>query len=156
MTKREHASDDLKSLVDLFLLNLPVEAQSVASLLHNLQDPLLELGLLRFRLDGRLELSDLILIPVLGLWLFCQRPQMNPTLYYGDDSMALLQRLCPHRGGRSLDLCSGPGVQALYSALYAAHVDAVEVNPSAAALGRLNAEMNQCQDKVSVYPSVST
>lgn len=65
--------------------------------------------------------------------------------------MALLLRLRPKRYGRCLDLCAGAGVQALHCSLFASTVAAVEINPKAADLARINALMNGREKIVSVY-----
>jgi methylase of polypeptide subunit release factors len=74
----------------------------------------------------------------------------NPTLYFGDDSVALLLRLRPRHGGTCLDLCAGPGVQALHCGRLASSVDAVEVNPVAATLASINVAMNGLDGRVTV------
>ena len=63
--------------------------------------------------------------------------------------MLLRQSLKP--GGRCLDLCSGPGLQALGASALAAAVDAVEVNPVAMALAELNVTMNRREAQISVH-----
>lgn len=94
------------------------------------------------------QVPTLILVRTHGLWLFVHPPQMSPTLYFGDDSLALAHRLAPR--GRCLDLCAGPGVQALLCATCAGPVVAAEINPVAAALCRVNVALNGLSDRVSV------
>jgi SAM-dependent methyltransferase len=141
----------LRALVELFLLAVPVELSELDETLVSLIDPLSDLGLLIITDNNCVATPDLVLLPVFGHWLFCQRPQINPTLYFGDDSVALLLRLHPRRNGHCLDLCAGPGVQTLYCSLFASKVTAVEINPVAAALASLNAVLNGRQDVVTVY-----
>lgn len=143
--------DDLGALVDLFLLSQPVEEERLEARLGDLIEGLLDVRVLVRTGDGRLTTPDLVLLVVFGNWLLCQRPQVNPTLYFGDDSVALLLRLLPKPGGRCLDLCSGPGIQSLHCSRFARTVTAVEVNPVAAALARLNMILNQRDDRVRVH-----
>jgi hypothetical protein len=85
-----------------------------------------------------------------GHWLWVQRPERNQTLYVGDDSVALALRQRIKREGTCLDLCAGPGLQALQCSLVARRVIAVEVNPIAAALACVNVEMNDRGNVVGV------
>lgn len=152
MAHCHEASDHLRPLIELFLLALPVARASIAKTLGDLIEPLCRLGLLvDDRTDGYLTTPGLVLHPVLNLWLFCQKPQINPTLYFGDDSMALLTRLRPQLGGRCLDLCAGPGIQALHCSFLSSSVTAVEINPLAAGLAQVNIAMNGRESVVRVY-----
>ena len=132
----------VRALVELCLFSQSVEPSQLGFAFHNLVPPLKSLGVLQEDPNGYIHTGNLILIGVAGLALFVERPSFNPTLYYGDDSYALLNRLRPKMGGDSLDLCSGPGTLALYSARVARYVSAVEINPLAAALCQINAQMN--------------
>ncbi|MGH7488743.1 MAG: methyltransferase, partial [bacterium] len=67
--------------------------------------------------------------------------------YYGNDSLALSRRLLPAEG-RVLDLCSGVGTQALLCAQTADSVTAVEIEPLAEPIFRINAELNGLGGKV--------
>ena len=51
------------------------------------------------------------------------------------DSFALLTHQLPRRGVKCLDLCSGPGVQALYAARAGEIVTSMEINPVATEYG---------------------
>jgi methylase of polypeptide subunit release factors len=86
--------------------------------------------------------NHLALYVVAGIWLFFEAHIANPKLYFGDDSFALLNRLRPVKGGRTLDLCAGPGIQGLYCSRVAKSVTAVEINPLAAGLARVNCRLN--------------
>lgn len=142
---------ELNALVDLFLLANPVALDELPGTLQDLIECLCQLGLLIRAIDGRFMTPNLVLVPILGNWLFLQKPSLNPTVYFGDDSMALLARLRPKWRGRCLDLCAGAGIQALHCSLFAEKVAAVERNPVAAYLAYLNVLMNGRQSIVTVY-----
>lgn len=145
---RSAAAPELRPLLDLFLFAAPVEEEQVRPVLGDLVTGLIDARLVERLPNGRLRTPGLSLLLVVGNWLFCQRYRTNPTLYFGADSMALLLRLRPPAGGRTLDLCAGPGIQSLHCARFAAEVDAVEVNPAAAAVGTVNVALNGLESRV--------
>lgn len=100
--------------------------------------------------DGGARLNGLALVEVAGHWVFVQQPQLAPTMYFGDDTLALVRHVRVRRGGEVLDLCSGPGSQALAVSPWAAHVVAVEINPVAAALATVNVALNGLSGQISV------
>lgn len=149
----EHATrlpEPLRALVELLVLGREVERAPAEAALGRLSNELLALGLLAAGPDGRLSARGLVLRFVAGYWLLVDRPQANPVAYFGDDSVALLTRLAPRPGGTALDLCSGPGLQALHLSSFAARVTAVEVHPAAAALSRANAALNGRHERIEV------
>ena len=91
--------------------------------------------------------GDYRLVRHLGLVLFCNTLTASAKLYYGNDSLALSRLLLPVEG-RALDLCTGTGAQALVCAQTAACVTAVDVEPLAERVFRINAELNGLSDKV--------
>lgn len=131
----------LASVVKLLLLGKAVEKDSFDETALAHIEPLVELGIVDDD-AGRLQTCNVVLYVVLGAWLFFDLPSVNPRVYYGDDSFALLNRLRPVHGGRTLDLCSGPGVQALYCARVAQQVVSVEINPFASSIAMINRELN--------------
>lgn len=151
INNRNNIPERLRSIIDLFLLSCPVEIEAITPVLGKLVEPLCNIGVLYRTKNDLIATPGLILVPILGRWLFCQKPQLNPTLYFGDDSIALLLRLRPKVGDNCLDLCAGPGIQSLYCSLFSPNVLAVELNPVAAALANLNAVMNDCNDRMTVY-----
>lgn len=149
-SRRSDAPPRIRALVDLFVLGQPVEGGNVDEALNLLIEPLLKLKLLVTLSDGRLATPGLSLLPVFGHWLFFQRPALRPSLYFGDDSLALFSRLRPPRNGVCLDLCAGPGIQSLQCSAFARKVIAVEVNPVAAALAEVNSVLNGREDIIEV------
>lgn len=101
----------------------------------------------RLLVDAGIDEHELRLVSHLGLLLFCQTLSPAAKLYYGDDSLALSRLLLPVEG-RVLDLCTGPGTQALVCARTATSVTAVDVEPLAEKVFWINAELNGLTDKV--------
>ena len=60
----------------------------------------------------------------------------------GSDSLMLRDAVSAPGGGRVLDLCTGSGIQALQRACTADRVVAVDLNPRAVAMTRMNAQLN--------------
>lgn len=76
---------------------------------------------------------------------------MDPSTYFGDDSVALGTYMTPPPGGTSaLDLCAGSGVQAMLSARCLGRATGVEINPTAAKLARINVCMNGMDGRVEI------
>ena len=142
--------DHLRALFRLFFLAETVDQARVAEAVpEDLLAALVRLGVV---LDhrGGYSTGGLTLLPLFGLMMFVPAPSVNPLAYFGDDSTALAVRLHPRRGARCLDLCAGPGIQALRSSVGGGPVVAVEINPVAAACAELNVEMNGLGDRIEV------
>lgn len=138
---------ELRATIGLLLLGEVVELSALGPRMRDAVDVLLRSGVCTT--DGHLaSLPGLVMLRFHGFWLIAQRPQMSPTLYVGDDSVALANRLTIPRGSRVLDLCSGPGIQALVCSLRAASVVASEINPVASALAGVNVGLNDVGDVV--------
>jgi methylase of polypeptide subunit release factors len=148
--QQNNAPKYLRPIIDLFLLTRPVHRERLKDIMEDFIDPLRELGLL-VQAGGYVQMLGLILVPMFGQWIFCQKPQIDPKIYFGDDTIALMLRLQPKKGGHCLDLCAGPGSQALYCSRLASKVTAIEINPVVAALAQLNVYLNQCEKSVEVY-----
>jgi hypothetical protein len=150
--RTEAAPEALRPLVDLLLCGARVPRAAVADSLGSdeLVEALRGFGLIVDAGEGTIALPGLMLISICGRWLFVQVPGPRRSVYCGDDSVALLHRLQPLTGGRALDLCTGPGLQALHASGFAREVVAVEIDPFAAALARVNVELNGCADRVAV------
>ncbi|MDQ1817123.1 methyltransferase [Massilia sp. CCM 9210] len=139
----------LQELIALFLLNEPVAIDALPPALQALLPDLAALALIVEEPGARVSTGGLVLLPILGHWLFCHPPQANPGFYFNEDSMALLTRMAPGRG-TCLDLCAGPGLHALHSARYADRVTAVEIDPACAQLARINARLNRVAGRMEV------
>ena len=66
----------------------------------------------------------------------------DPVYPPSSDSMLLRDAVVVPQGASVLDLCTGTGVQALQQADKADRIIAVDINPRAAAMTRVNAELN--------------
>ncbi len=144
----ELVDGELRQTVGLFLLGERVPTGGLPEMVNGILPVLARCGVADVS-NGHARLSGLVLIFTRGVWLFVQPPQISPTLYLGDDSFALADRLAL-RPGTVLDLCAGPGIQSLVSARRGHQVTSVEINPVAAALCRLNAGLNGFTGRVSV------
>ena len=94
--------------------------------------------------DGSISLGRMMLTVSSGILMFNERPSASMMLYFGPESYGLGQRLFIQKDDHVLDVCAGPGFQSLVAARNARHVTAVEVNPIAAGLLRLNTTLNEC------------
>ncbi|MGF6652920.1 SAM-dependent methyltransferase [Paraburkholderia youngii] len=148
---RESIPVSLKSVVDLFLMNESVEANAIPASLQALIPALMDIGLIVALAENRIATPGLVILPVWGNWLICERPGPNPAFYFGEDSVALLARMLPRSGGDCLDLCTGPGLHAVHCARFARSVAAVEIDATAARLARINARLNRVADRLDVF-----
>jgi hypothetical protein len=140
----------MQPLMALIGLGQPVPVDSLTDPgARTLVDQLVHVGLAR-HVDERIDLGGLALYRYGGCWLFADRPSATPTLYFGADSVGLASRVSQQQGGRGLDLCAGPGIQSLVMASRGYDVDAVEINPVACELFRLNAQLNGLERQMTV------
>jgi release factor glutamine methyltransferase len=141
--------DPLRGLVELFLLKRSLSAERVTAVLGR---PLLE-GLLEERIlildGGRVRTDGLHLIIFRSLLFFCE-VSLRPSIYFGNDSIALGMYQTPAVGGISLDLCSGSSIQAMIAAQHSRKAYAVEINPKAALIAAFNVKLNGLEGKVEV------
>lgn len=126
-----------------------VEVSSRRSMLRKTLKFLNSIGFLSVH-NGMASLSGLSLLRYRGIWLFSDSPQPSPLLYFGSDSVGLARRLSPIPGEAALDLCSGPGIQALVLAKAGMCVTAVDINPVASSICRINARVNGVADRINV------
>lgn len=147
---RDRALPHLQPVIDLLLLGRVVSLRELDPQLVQILKRLVPCGLFAFAPEGCIRSGGVALHPVFGLWLFRELPNPRISLYFGQDSIALLTRQMPRIGGTCLDLCSGPGVQALYAAKNGEQVTSVEINPKAAWLAKINAGMNELEDRMDI------
>ena len=140
--------DELATLADLFAFGRAVPKTDVERVLGSgLVSELQSVSILRSPAEDRLATCGLALRLVHGLWYLHELPGPSPQMYYGDDSFALMWRQAVHRG-RTLDLCSGPGIQLLHAVRQGGSGVGVEANRFASSLARINAEMNGLESRV--------
>lgn len=142
------ALPQLRTLIDFFLLNKKVHAEQLTGLIGTSWQVLVHLGLAELLPQNQIQLPTYVLHQHYGHWIFIDRPTPDPNVYFGDDSQGLFHRITARPGDRVLDVCSGSGVQAFQSAMYASQVDAVEINPVARRVLRINSLMNGLGDRV--------
>jgi hypothetical protein len=139
-----------RDLVDLFLLGRSVPAQRLPAGVVAALPVLAKYELVRLDAD-RATLPEAVLFRPLGTWMFAEPP--GPLVvgrYFGPDSVALAMHATVRPGSTCLDLCSGPGFQALRAAGRARVVTAVELCIDVAELAAVNAALNGITDRVDV------
>jgi carbamoyltransferase len=140
-------------LARLFFLEAAEPRQRVAAALSPRRcQELLDIGLLRP--CGRMVEAQQRIDPVGDQYFLADRrfraarrralrlPAGDPVYPPSSDSLLLRDVIAAPPARRLLDLCTGSGVQALQRAHLAERMIAVDINPRAAAMARLNAEMN--------------
>ncbi len=148
-TRAVNLSDPLKSFVDLFLLTQPLDTHQVVELLgKDVYQELIDEQVLVSE-NGQTR-TDKYTLGMYHSLLFFFEFSIYPTVYFGNDSIALgiYQHPCP--GGAVLDLCSGTGIQAMIAALQARQAQAVEISERAARMARFNVRLNSLEDKVQI------
>jgi hypothetical protein len=142
--------DRLQMLFRLFLLGQYVALDDLVMVLPRADiDALIALSVL-LREGAHVHTGQMVVVPILGCLIMTESPRVNPVAYFGEDSTALAMHLFPPRGGECLDLCTGPGVQAILAAGRSRHVTGVEINPVAAGYAELNLQLNDVADRVEI------
>src|SRR6476620_1241899 len=149
----------VETLTRLWLLQSTVPAAAVEQALPELLDPLCAAGLLersvgevRARVDVRPYATD-----DLDLWVTSDltpgldgqpnRVSSDHVLGISSAATSLAQLTVREPVGRSLDLGTGCGVQALHLAAHSERVVATDVNQRALRLTRFNAELNEVANR---------
>jgi carbamoyltransferase len=141
------------TLTRLFFLEEPETNARVATALSPaLCAELVHLGLLRRR-DGKVT-AQMRIDPVDNQYFMADRrfrrlaanalrlPGRDPVYPPSSDSLLLREAINAPTARRVLDLCTGSGVQALRHLPAAERITAVDLNPRAATVARLNAALN--------------
>lgn len=141
----------LRPVIKFLLLNERVDSDGLDEALGtDAWRVLLDLGVAT--MNGNVaKIDGLALFYFGGLLVFIDSPNLDPTVYFGDDSIGLLTHIAPHWEDAVLDLCSGSGIQGLHSARHARAVDVVEIHPRARAVLRTNVLLNGLSRKVTVH-----
>lgn len=106
---------------------------------------------LRYRVFGR-RYGRLVLEEIDGVPLIVLPEVFNPVLLRtGEFMVRELEKLALPAGARVLDLGTGSGVGAVFSARRGASVTAVDINPEAVRCARMNALLNKLEDKIEVH-----
>ncbi len=139
----------LKVLVSLFLLGEPVsQAQADRLIGAQTTQQLIDAKILKSA-GETLTSNSFHLVVHRGLYYFCQVTG-DPFAYLGEDSIALGQYQTPLWNRRVLDLCSGPGIQAMYAAQRGNEVTAVEQGADACGVQRINLALNELTTRVTL------
>ena len=164
---RTRGGSPLETLVRLFLLQAPVSHEQAEQALPGLVDQLAVEGILAqsvgevaARLDVRPYAADSGPDSTGDLWVVSdltpgldglpQRVGSDHVLGISSASTSLAQLTLRNRVGRSLDLGTGCGVQALHLATHSDEVVATDVNRRALWVTRFNAALNGVADKIDV------
>ncbi|UDY23812.1 methyltransferase [Nocardioides sp. Kera G14] len=160
--QRTQGRSPLETLIRLFLLQVPVDLSAAEAALPGLVDELATNGLVEqsigevaARMDVRPYATDdqhLWVVSDLtpGLDGAPQNVGANYVLGISPASTSLAQLTIRHEVGRSLDLGTGCGVQALHLAQHSGTVVATDVNTRALWMTSFNAELNEVADRVDV------
>ncbi len=121
--------------------------------MHNLPGHLWRVLLwFRFHLWQKHKLKRPVLEWVAGK-PFVVLPQVfNPGMFLTSEFMVqvLNESLVPP-DCRFLDMGTGSGIGAVFAAAFTAHVTAIDINPGAVRSARLNALLNQVEERIQVY-----
>jgi hypothetical protein len=139
--------DPLRGLVQLLLLCRYLNPGRARCILgSSLFQEMSEEGLLVEEAMG-VRTPGLILISFRSL-LFFHQCGPRPSIYFGNDSIALGMYQNPSFRGTTLDLCSGTSIQAMISAQHGSRCYAVEIDPRAAKVAATNLRLNDLHEKV--------
>ena len=152
LDKRVLGADPLSAAIRLFLLDRAVDEQAARTFLsgHSL-DLLLSLGVLGTFSDGLRSqvhitcMDDLLLATDTGRysdWWAGADDLSDRVMYVGHDSVGLANLAPRSPARRTLDLCSGSGIQALVASRYSDEVVGIDINPRAIRFAQFNAALN--------------
>ena len=141
---------ELGDLVRLFLLRGELTHERMCALFgETLFSQLRDIGLLIPRGEhwaSRIDLycADELFIATDHRYMFLPEDKLgeNPVMYIGMDSLGLVCTAPRSTSNKTLDLCSGSGIQALVASRYSRHVTGVDLNPRAIRFARFNAQLN--------------
>lgn len=107
---------------------------------------------LRFHLFQKSKLNKPVLEWVAGKPFIVLPQVFNPNLFLTGEFMAMaLPEAALSPESRFLDMGTGSGIGAVFAAAHSSHVTAIDINPAAVRAARLNALLNQVEDRVQVY-----
>jgi len=145
----------LRLLVSLFLLGEAVPASQAMKLVgEEATKDLVSARILKAE-GGTLQSNSYHLLVHRGLFYFCQVIN-EPVAYLGEDSVALGQYQTPLWNSKVLDLCSGPGIQAMYAAQRGNRVTAVEQRRETCDIQRVNLRINHLEDRVELVNATAS
>lgn len=142
--------NELGDLIRLFLLRVALPKQRIVELFDtNLFNVLVKIGILVSRSNcwaSRIALFcvDGLLIATDHRYMFLEEDKIDeePVMYIGMDSYGLVQTVPRKITTKTLDLCSGSGIQGIIASRYSKWVIGVDINPRAIRFARFNAQLN--------------
>ncbi len=142
--------DKLDMLISLFLVRGTVDLKAATSLFgKELLDVLFDLKVLYYRKDKIASYIDIFCVDNHYVatdhrFLFLEEDHMkeNPVMYIGSDSFGLVNTAPRKFSERTLDLCTGSGIQSIIASKYSKDVIAVDINPRAIRFARFNTQLN--------------
>lgn len=141
-----------QKLIDLFAAGQVVQSAELDSITGSVFDRLCRAGVLNIDSHGGVRSAYQIGVLENAFLFYEDYRDPEHSVYLGEDSEFYANMLEIPQDACCLDLCCGTGVQALISlGRGAAHVDAVDINPRAVALGNMNARLNGLSDGISLY-----
>ncbi|MBX7157449.1 MAG: methyltransferase [Verrucomicrobiae bacterium] len=144
------AQGSLRTLINVFLLNETEDVSTLSSLIgieaveRICNNEILE------RNGNQIQSKNYVLISFRGFLIFHQIG-VAPQSYFGADSIALATYQTPSINGRTLDLCSGPGIQAMVASLHSRESHSVEINEKVHKVAKVNIELNSLENKIILH-----
>lgn len=148
LLNRTNGGSPLDTLIRLFLIEVPCDAEAVQSAFKPMElETLAEAGLIE--IDGKSVNAAVRLLPFKGLIIAYDLPTglQSAVLHdyvmgIGASSLTLAGLIVRRQARMTLDLGTGCGIQALLAAGHSDRVLAVDLNPRAVRLAAFNARLN--------------
>lgn len=148
LLRRTNRGTPLDTLIRLFLIEVPVDVETLKSAIRPMPlESWLEAGLVE--INGKSVEAAVKILPYQNLWLAFDRTRMLQTNYQsnyvmgiGSSTLTLSNLVVRKNVGRTLDLGTGCGIQALLAARHSDHVVATDINPRAVRMAEFNARLN--------------
>jgi SAM-dependent methyltransferase len=148
LLRRTAGGTPLDTLIRLFLVGVPVDAESCRAAIGPMTlEDWAAAGLVA--VEGDSVVGAVQLLPYQEMWLASDRPQKiasglaaDYVMGIGSSSLTLANLTIRRPSRRTLDLGTGSGFQALLAARHSAEVVAADRNPRAVAFAAFNARLN--------------
>jgi len=143
-------STPLDMLISLFLVRGSVTENHALNLFgKNLLQLLFDIKVLYYRDDNVASYIDIFCVEDQYIatdhrFLFLEEDRIkeSPVMYIGSDSFGLVNTAPRRISERTLDLCTGSGIQSIMASKYSKEVIAVDINPRAIRFSRFNVQFN--------------
>lgn len=156
--KLNNCTEKDAALVRFLMAGIPQRSDIIANTIGNEGvEFLISCGYASER-NGTILSNGYVIVPVDSLFLIVSTPgsYSNATcrfadIYIGQDSLSMLQMVTNRTFDNVLDLCAGSGIQGLHLSDAANSVTAVEINDIAYHAAQINAFINGCASKYSIF-----